>query len=194
MTAAASFCNYYGTDYPFEVEFSVPTNVQVNTLRSLEYYMEVFKYDENCYDRFHVLDFNFDEAIVYNSEQVSGLLNLNLMPKNNAPQILNYPQINFNNIDILFSKEEQKYRFNQFWDITDNRGEFDPAAERMIFNTAANGYVRTLNANNLNYAKFELEHKKFRHYQNTVLLRRKVSGNRNMVVSTTINKNLLSPR
>jgi len=190
----ASYCNFYGTDYPFEVEFSVPTNVQVNTLRSLEYYMEVFKYDENCYDRFHVLDFNFDEAVVYNSEQVSGLLNLNLMPKNNAPEILNYPQINFNNIDILFSKEEQKYRINQFWDITDNRGEFDPTAERMIFNTAANGYVRTLNANNLNYAKFELEHKKFRHYQNTVLLRRKVSGNRNMVVSTTVNKNLLSPR
>lgn len=190
----SSYCNFYGVDYPFEVEFSVPTNVQVNTLRSLEYYMEVFKYDENCYDRFHVLDYNFDEAIVYNSEQCSGLLKLNLKPKNNAPAILDFPQINFNSIDIMFSKEEQKYRFNQFWDITDNRGEFNANIERMIFNTSPNGYVRSLNANNLNYAKFELEHKKFRHYQNTVLLRRNVSGNRNMIVSTSINKNLLSPR
>ena len=108
-----SYCNFYGEDYPFEVEVAIPTKTSVNTLRSIEYYMEVYKYDQNCYDRFHVLDFNFDEAIVYNTEQCSGLLRLNLKPKNNAPEIINYPIINANNIEILYSKEEQKYRFNQ---------------------------------------------------------------------------------
>ena len=40
---------------------------------------------------------------------------------------LNYPIINANNIDILSSKVEHKFRFNQFWDVTNNRGEFpDP--------------------------------------------------------------------
>jgi len=189
-----SYCNFYGVDYPFEVEYAVTTPQMVNTLRSVEYYMEAYKYDDNCYDRFHVLDYNFDEAIIYNSEQCSGLLDLNLTPKNNAPEITTYPQINPASISILFSKEEQKYRFNQFWDITADRGEFNPAAERMIFNTAANGYVRELNAANLDYNKIATQRKKFRHYKNTVLLRRTVSGNRNIIVQLTNDKNLYSPR
>lgn len=189
-----SYCNFYDVDYPFEVEYQVHTVQAVNTLRSIEYIMEVYKYADNCYDRFHVLDFNFDEAVVYNTEQCSGLLKLNLSPKGDPTRILQYPQVNFATIDILYSKEEQKYRFNQFWDITQDRGEFNPIAERVIWNTSANGYVRTLNPNNLNYSKTELQRKKFRHYVTNVLLRRNVSGNRKMLIMITNNKNLSSPR
>ena len=188
-----SFCNFYGDDYPFEVEYSLHTSGQVNTLRNVMYLMEVYTYAENCYDRYHVLDFNFDEAIIYNSEQVSGLLKLNLTPKNDAPKIVNYPIVNINNIEILYAKEEQKYRFNQFWDITDDRGEFT-TLERTIFDTEANGYIRPLNDNNLNYDKFQLERKKFRHYKNNVILRRLVSGNKNMIVAMAVQMNLNSPR
>ncbi len=188
------YCNFYGIDFPFEVEFAVYTPQQVNTLRSIEYYMEAYRYDPNCYDRFHVLDFNFDEATIYNSEQCSGLLRLNLMPKNNPPLSLTYPAINPTFIDILFDKEEQKYRFNQFWDITADRGEFNAAAQRVIFNTESNGYIKNLNPNNLNYNKNQIERKKFRHFKNTVLLRRRVCGDRNMLVSIANNKNLYSPR
>ena len=189
-----SYCNFYGKDYPFEIEFTLNTKTEVHTLRNILYYMEVFKYSPNSDDRFHVLDFNFDEAIVYNSEQCSGLLSLNLLPKNNAPEIVTYPRVNPTNIDILYSKEEQKYRFNQFWDVTDNRGEFDTDIERTIFITEPNGYVRNLNPANLNYNKEALQRKKFRHYKNTVLLRRKVSGDKNMKISLAIQLTLRSPR
>ncbi len=188
------YCNYYGVNYPFEVEYMVNTIQTVNTLRSIEYILEVYKYAPNCFDRFHVLDFNFDEAVIYNTEQVSGLLRLNLEPKNDPQALLPYPIVNFNNIDILFAKVENKYRFNQFWDITADRGEYNPFAQRMIWNTAANGYVRTLNPANLNYSKDEFQRKKFRHYTNSVFLRRKVSGDRKMLVLLTNNKNLYSPR
>jgi hypothetical protein len=223
------YTNYYGVNYPFEVEYVTDTVMTVNTLRSVEYQLEVYKYKyENCYDRFHVLDFNFDEAVIYNTEQCSGKLRLNLTPKNNAPLILQYPIINPASIDILYSKEENKYRFNQFWDITRDRGEFDwqinnnqappvpgdlsyppvptnaplggsaPGTFRQqtIWNTEPNGYVRTLNNFNLNYSVNDkpLQHKKFRHYNTSVLLRRRISGNRKMLVSITTNKNLLSPR
>ena len=188
------YCNYYGKDYPFEVEFTVNTGGVVNTLRSIEYIMEAYKYAPNCYDRFHVLDFNFDEATLYNTEQVSGLLKLNLTPKNNPTLMLQYPIINPTNIDVLFSKVENKYRFNQFWDVTDDRGEYNLAAQRPIWNTAPNGYVRVLNSNNLNYNKPQLQRKKFRHYTISVLLRRKVSGDKKMLVMLADVKNLLSPR
>lgn len=189
-----SYCNFYGQNYPFEVEFSLHTQNQINTLRNVMYFMEVYKYADNCFDRFHELDFNFDEAVVYNSEQCSGLLKLILQPKNNAPEILNYPVINATDINILFSKEEQKYRFNQFWDITADRGEFNPNAQRTIFNTQPNGYIKDLNPNNLNYGKSALERKRFRHYKNTVLLRRLISGDKNMIISLAAQMNLNSPR
>ncbi len=188
------YCNYYGIDYPFEVEYMVNTIQTVNTLRSIEYIMEVYKYAPNCYDRFHVLDFNFDEAVIYNTEQVSGLLKLNLEPKNQPIQMLQFPVVNFSSIDIIFSKVENKYRFNQFWDITDDRGEYNPAAQRVIWNTGTNGYIRVLNPNNLNYAKDPFQRKKFRHYTCSVFLRRKVSGDRKMLVMLTNNKDLMSPR
>jgi len=201
------YANYYGIDYPFEVEWMVNTGNNVNTLRSIEYQLEVYKYAPNCYDRFHKLDTNFDEAVVYNTEQCSGLLKLNLTPRNNAPAILNYPIINPTNIDILFSKVEQRYRFNQFWDVTRDRGEFPIGspyppptpnvgsyAQQTIWNTGANGYVRVLNANNLNYNKESLQRKKFRHYSTSVLLRKLVSNDSKFLVMTSTNKNLYSPR
>ena len=131
--------------------------------------------------------------IIYNTEQVSGLLRLNLTPKNNAPEINNYPQITPNGIDILYSKEEQKYRFNQFWDITDDRGEFTNA-ERTIWSTQANGYIRDLNPINLNYNKAPHQRKKFRHYQTNLRLTRRVSGANNMQLKLNNVKNQYSMR
>lgn len=186
------YCNYYGVDYPFEVEYTL--NAQdVNTLRSVTHLMEVYLYADNCDDRFHVLDFNFDEAIIHNSEQCSGLLRLELTPKNNAPLINTYPKVELDHIKILYSKEEQKYRMNKFFDLTDDRGEFTNV-RRTIFLTEPNGYIKNLNPANLNYGKSPLERKKFRHYKHSVLLRRRVCGDKNMLVSLALQLNLKSPR
>jgi hypothetical protein len=191
------FCNFYGINYPWEIDYISQTGQAVNTTRSVEYIMESYIYDIDGIDRYQVLDYNFDKAVVYNTEQVSGTLNLTVSPKNNAPIIVNYPQINPNSISILFSKEEQKYRFNQFWDITNNRGEFiigGVQAQQPIWNTELNGYIRVLNINNLNYNKSPFDRKKFRHYVNHVVLTRTVSDNVKMLLKVTNNKLLNSPR
>ena len=192
------FANYYWQDYPWEVEFVESLGQTVNTVRSVEYQQESYLYKgnlpNNCGDRFHDLDWNFDEAIIYNTEQVSGLLKLNLNPKNNIPLLTQYPIINASDIDILYSKEEQKYRFNQFWDITNDRGEFNPVVNNSIFITQLNGYIRDLNTQNLNYNKAQLQRKKFRHYWNKVILRKNVSGDRKMIMKLANTKLNLSIR
>ena len=195
----AKFCNYYGVDYPFEIDYVSATGQTVTTTRSVEYLLECYIYDNNGTDRYEVLDYNFDRAVVYNNEQVSGLLDLTLSPKNNAPVIVNYPQIDTatNLIRILFSKEEQKYRFNQFWDVTRNRGEFlvgGVQAQQPIWDTDVNGYIRNLNINNIDLNKSPFERKKFRHYVNHVVLIRTVSDNVKMMLKITNNKLLNSPR
>jgi hypothetical protein len=181
-----SFANYYYQDYPWEIEWVENTGQHVYTLRNVEYQMEAYLYKgalpHDCGDRFHDLDWNFDEAIIYNTEQVSGLLKFNLTPKNDVPLITQYPIVGANDIEILYSKEEQKYRFNQFWDITYDRGEFNPGISNSIYLTQLNGYIRDLNTQNLNYNKNALQRKKFRHYWNKVVLRKNVSGDRKMIL------------
>lgn len=227
------YCNYYGVDYPFEIEFPVITGQSVTTLKSIEYILESYTKADNCVDQFHVLDHNFDNAVIYNTEQVSGYLNLNIFPKNNVTLSLDYPKFNQNipmiftnpvnnqaqllntpGFDILFSKEENKYRFNQFWDITKDRGEFPIGAgyppsgplvpgttellgnytQQVIWNTNPDGYTRELNFANVDFAKALLQRKKFRHYLNFIALRKEVSGNVNMILKHVDSKNQLSPR
>ena len=191
-----NFCNFYDTPYPFEIEFPHITGQTVTTLRSFEYILECYKRSSiNCVDQFKILDYNFDKVVVFNNEQVSGYLNLNIFPKNNVTLSLTYPKLNTSNFasyDILFSKEESKYKFNQFWDITADRGEFPIGSgypplgplvpgttvlsgnylERNIWITDASGYKKILNPSNLNYAKAPLQRKKFRSYLNFLNLTR----------------------
>jgi hypothetical protein len=211
-----NFCNYYGSNYPFEIELPINTGQTVTTLKSIEYILESYRRKNNCYDQFHVLDFNFDRAVIFNSEQVSGYLNLNLFPKNNITLSLDYPKLNAgnNSFDILFSKEENRYRLNQFWDITKNRGEFPIGSnypptgpvipgstilqgnynQEAIWSTEPNGYVKTLNPINLNYSKPEMQRKKFRHYLNFITFIKDISGDTNMLLKITNSKNQMSPR
>jgi hypothetical protein len=189
------YANYYGIDYPFEIEFIAATGQTVNTLKSLEYDLECYTYDVDGIDMYHVLDFNFDHAVVHNTEQVSGVLNLNLNPKSNPITALQYPIINPTSIDIIFSKEEQRYRFNQFWDITRDRGEFTfPNVQQPIWSTELNGYKRQLNINNLDYQKPSFQRKKFRHYTTHTLLYRNISGPVKMLFKIANIKNQYSPR
>ena len=188
-----SFCNYYGTDYPWEIEYPVVTPNQITTLRSFEYYLDVYKFYNDGKDFFHVLDENFDRAVVYNSEQISGILKMRIKQKGNPLDILSNPVPGPNYIDILYSKEENKYRFNQFYDITNDRGEFS-GTKLPMWNTECSGYQKYINPNYVDYFKSPLEHKKIRNYGNRVILRKSVSGDNKMILKITNSKNLNSPR
>jgi hypothetical protein len=215
----SDFCNFYGVQYPFEIEIPVMTPQQITTLKSIDYYLECYKIDpKSCGDKFHVLDYNFDKAIIYNTEQVSGELLLNIFPKNNVTLSLEYPKLvgatPNQGYDILFSKEENKYRINQFWDITKDRGEFPIGStypltgplvpgttvplgnyeERYIWFTEPNGYIKSLNPLNLDYTKSLLQRKKFRHYITFLKLIKTDSRNVNMTLKLFNTKNQNSPR
>jgi hypothetical protein len=188
-----SFANYYGDDFPWEIEYSVVTPNTITTLRNFEYTLDVYKYYNDGKDFNHILDENFDRAVIFNSEQNSGLLKLNLKTKNDPLTLLTYPVVNIDSIDIQFSKEENKFRFNQFYDVTADRGEFTNNTVPMWI-TAADGYHKIINPAYVNYAKQPLQHKKFRHYGNKIILRKNISNDKKMILKFVNNKYLLSPR
>lgn len=189
-----SYCNFYNKDYPFEVEFVSATGQTVNSVRSVEYLLEAYRFHNDCSDKFHVHDVNFDHAIVYNSEQISGLLELELKSKSNPLTLLSYPQIGPSSIKINYSKEEHKYRFNQFWDITKDRGEFNTSVNVPMFITEPNGYKFQINPTYVNYNKPVLERKKFRHNTNKIFLRKLKNGDLKILFKISNEKILQSPR
>jgi hypothetical protein len=143
-------------------------------------------------------------------------LNLNVFPKNNIALSLLYPQLNINNnsYDILFSKEENKYRVNQFWDITKDRGEFPNGSgyppsgqlipgtttllgnypENLLWITEANGYKKAINPSAVDYNKSLLQRKKFRHMVNFMYFSKADSRDTNMILKLFNSKNQYSLR
>lgn len=190
-----SFCRHYNIDYPFEIEFVSTSGQQIETVRSLEYLLEVYRYKNNGRNRFHVLNENFDRLIVSNTEQISPLLNM-IHGNPNPEENLAYPKKNAtNNIsyDIPFFKEENKYRVNMFWDAVKDRGEFT-TAEYHLLPTDESGYKSVINPVAIDINKPEEHRKKFRHYFNKFRLTKTVSGNNKFLTKLINIKKLISLR
>ena len=190
-----SFCNFYGVDWPFEIEFISNSGQTIHTARSMEYILEVYKYKNFGRDRFHVHHQNFDALIVRNTEQISPLLLLNYSTSD-VERDLSYPIKSTTNPiawNILFSKEENKYRVNMFWDAVANRGEFSNA-EYHLFPTDESGYKNVINPIAIDILKPEEQRKKFRHYWNKFRLIKTVSGENKFICKLHNIKQLISPR
>lgn len=178
-----SYCNFYGQVYPWEVELSYSNGQGTSTLSSLEYILECFQF-ANRVDKYHVKDFNFNELTVFNSEQTSGLIKLEKRPK---LMISPFPLFSSNHIKCEYEKVEQKYRINQFWDITKDRNKNVP-----LMITQPNGYRKVVNKVAVNYGKESL--KKFRHNYGNLILRRTDCEDKWMTLKFVNEKQVLSPR
>ncbi len=96
----------------------------------------------------------------------------------NPEENLRFPKkasVNEISFDIAFFKEENKYRVNQFWDTTKDRGEFSKA-ENHLFPTDESGYKSVVNPLAIDINKPEEQRKKFKHYFNQFRLIKTVSG------------------
>ena len=184
-----NYCNYYGKQYPFEIEYVISNEFQVKTLSSLEYYLECYKYLPDCINRTHLLNENFSHAIISNSEQTSGLLKLNLSPTNPYDRYL-FPKKLENNMgyDILFSKKENKYRIDQFSDVTNDRN-----SDTHLFFHSKNGWTKTINPKAINIDKHPYERKLFRHYDIKIALIKEIPISR-MIMKLSLAKQINSDR
>jgi hypothetical protein len=117
------FCNFYSEDFPFELELISASGAGIETLRSLEYLLEAYKYTsyQSLYER---LNENISHIIVHNPEQISPFLKL-IHGSPNPEENLVFPIKTPNDsltFEVPFFKEENKYRVNMFWDSTRDRG------------------------------------------------------------------------
>lgn len=168
------YSNFYGIDYPFEIELSTTTGQQVHILDNLEYIVEGYTYKNNCRDKFNMPYANFDKLIVSNAEQISGLLNL--VQEDESPYVNEtYPIFNGAGYDVLFSKNEQKIRVSQFDDITKDRGQVS-GNQFALWYSHGSGYKRIINPGAINYLKDSYQRQNFRGYTTRAWFAVTVSG------------------
>jgi hypothetical protein len=189
-----SYCNFYDTDYTFAIQLPVNNQANIESIRSIEFYAETYVY-KTQWDYFHVLDTTFDYALLFNSEQITGWLHLNPVIRNQVSQQFLYPYYNttLDQYEVKIDKVENRYRFNQFWDITKDRGEYSGLQIPLIL-TESNGYIFDVNATGVDYNKSQTQRKKLRHKTSKVHLERRQSGNNKITFHFSDTKQTQSPR
>lgn len=111
------FNNFYGTQYPYIIEYPFAFKFQDEILQNVKDYSNVRIYESatTYYEPQEIRYFN--KALIYNEEQTSGILNLIPRPKNNLSVQFQYPKYNVDSKDILVSKSDNLYLYNTFWNI-----------------------------------------------------------------------------
>lgn len=112
-----SYGSFYGKPAPYILEYPLYFGGGEMIVGAVSDYTTVLKYeDENSF--FEVQDsVYFNHAVIYSDSQCSGILNLIPKPKGNLRQYLSYPRYNTGSKDILVTKSDHLFSFNQFWDI-----------------------------------------------------------------------------
>lgn len=115
----SSYQVFYGKLYPFTIEFASPTKYSQSVLTGIEYWLDVRKY-YNKWDFTDVFGTGFNKAVVYNSFQNSGLLELVHQKNNDLSQQITYPKFNTDSITILQSELASKWNFNYIYNLIKN--------------------------------------------------------------------------
>lgn len=188
-----SYCNFYNNSYPCEIEYFTSTGVTDTILQSVEWLLESYQYTPNGFDKFLNFDENFDYVMLYNKEQNSTLQNMLLKPWDDPYAANNYPQFIGPTRTVLYSKVENKYRLNDFYDFTNDRGQFTLANVPMI-TTDPNGYTFTTNTAYFNLLKPWNQQKRMRYFGTRIFMRRSSLGKNSLTIRYASTKNQFSPR
>lgn len=187
-----SFCNFYGKDYPYQLGFTISTGQTTTILNNIEYIQEAYIYKTNELDRYSPFNETFDWAIVYNQEQLSGMLKL--IPSTDVREDFRYfPNIiNDYQMEIPIKKAEGKWRFNMFYDYTKNRGRVENY-DKQPFVTQKNGYTFIVNQPYLDFYS-NPRPPRFRNHWHSVWLSREKLDNIQFITKFSNTQLNISPR
>lgn len=170
-TDTGGFCNYYGKQSYFEIEAPANSGIDVTNIESIEYVLNSFRYLPNQTDKFNLYADTFNYCQIFNEEQSTLPTNLVERPWNNPFLAISYPFVTGIGNNVLFTKVENKFRFSNIRDYTQNRFQFGVGVQQMKV-TSPNGYQWTPSAIYFDYFKNSLELKKVRFRANHILLRK----------------------
>lgn len=144
-TNISQYNTYYGVMRPYIVEYPYAFKFQDEIIQSVSDYSKVntitsrntFVQTNNSY---------FNKAIVYNDQQSSGILNLITKPQGNLQAYMQYPIYRSDSKDIMYTKSDNFYNYNSFWDVVKDY------SEPIWGENCSNVYIdKVLNQSNMDY-------------------------------------------
>ena len=152
LTNIQLYNSYYGNIEPYIIEYPFAYQYQDEILQNIKDYTKAYEYLSipdgvfNQNTRIETNDKWFNQAIVYNSQQNSGLLNLVAKPLNNLKAYNSYPIYNTDSKTIMYTKSDNFYQYNTFWNVQIN-------SQLPAFNTTCESLSvdKTLNQSNMDY-------------------------------------------
>ena len=112
---------YYGAihEYVLEYPFNYDYNDQI--LQSIQDHTKAYKYTADAkYSTATFVETDddyFNKSIIYNGQQCTGILNLVPKPVRNLKEYMSYPKYNSDSKTIIFTKSDNFYQYNDFYDI-----------------------------------------------------------------------------
>lgn len=122
--------SFYGSIAPYVIEYPFAYAYQDEILQNVKDYTKVYKYTQDSHgvsnepSKIETDDVWFNRAIVYNGQQSSGVLNLVVKPKHDLQAYNSYPIYRSDSKDITFTKSDNFYQFNTFWDVVKDKTQF----------------------------------------------------------------------
>lgn len=144
-----SYQRFYGKLEPYVLEYPFAFKAQDELLQSVKDYTTILEY-YNATDFYEINDnIFFNKAILWNNQQTSGLLNLYPKPKGKLNQYFNYPAYKKDSKDIIFTKSDNFFNYNTFWDVVKNPNNHIPIWTDSCINKSID---KDLNNSTLDYS------------------------------------------
>lgn len=121
-----SYQRFYGNLEPYVLEYPFVFKAQDEILGNVKDYTTILEY-YNSTDFYELNDgVYFNKAILWNNQQCSGILNLIPKPKGQMNLYLTYPKFNKDSKDIIYTKSDNFFNYNTFWDVVKNPNNHYP--------------------------------------------------------------------
>ena len=121
-----SYQTFYGKLEPYVLEYPFVYKAQDEIFQNIKDYTTILEY-YNANDFYEINDnVYFNKAVLYNNQQCSGIRKLYPRPKGDMSKYFSYPKANADNIEIMFTKSDNYFNYNQIWDVVKNPNNHYP--------------------------------------------------------------------
>lgn len=153
LTDTVHYNYFYDNIEPYIIEYAFSYQYLDEILQNVQDYTKVYTYTKSnngTFDNTLKVQPNdkwFNKAILYNDQQSSGLLTLEPKPINNLKLYNAYPKYNLDNKTITYTKSDNFYQYNVFWNVVKDPLEFQ-------FKTSCESLSidKVLNQDNMDYS------------------------------------------
>jgi len=171
LTNPILYNDFYGCIAPYVIEYPFAYQFQDEILQNVKDYTKTYTYlpsingvfDDN--QKIETDDSYFNKAVIYNGQQSSGVLELVNKPMNNLKLYMTFPKFNTNSKTITFTKSDNFYQYNTFWDVVKSKSIplFLTSCESMSIDKEVNQENMNYTSRSFNKFPFRAKDAKIRH-------------------------------